>query len=88
MKRRSQECLGAYPKRVVDRFVNLYSQCRMHNQDVHSHIWLFDGAEGGKWLADFETARAQAVQTSDPAPDAPAPMSEGAPRDAKRARVL
>ena len=58
----------------------------------HSHIWLFEGAEGGKWLSDLEAAHAQAVQTSDPPPNAQssssAPMTVvDAPRDAKRARV-
>ncbi|KAH9987152.1 DHS-like NAD/FAD-binding domain-containing protein [Russula compacta] len=58
-----------------------------------SHVWLFEGAEGGKWLSDFEAAQAQAVQTSDPASNAPSspsvPMTVvDNPRDAKRARVL
>jgi hypothetical protein len=58
----------------------------------HSHIWLFEGAEGGKWLSDFEAAQAQAVQTSiippnaRPTPSAPMTVID-APRDAKRARV-
>jgi NAD-dependent histone deacetylase SIR2 len=58
-----------------------------------SHIWLFEGAEGGKWLSDFEAAQPQAVQTSDlppnarPSPSAPTTVID-APRDAKRARVL
>jgi hypothetical protein len=59
----------------------------------YSHIWLFEGAEGGKWLSDFEAAQPQAVQTSDlppnarPSPSAPTTVID-APRDAKRARVL
>ena len=58
-----------------------------------SHIWLFEGAEGGKWLSDFEAARAQVAPISDLAPNAlssPVPsMAAGdTPRDAKRARVL
>ncbi|KAF8489889.1 DHS-like NAD/FAD-binding domain-containing protein [Russula emetica] len=28
-----------------------------------SHIWLFEGAEGGKWLSDLEAAQAHALQT-------------------------
>ena len=57
----------------------------------HSHIWLFEGAEGGKWLSDFEAT--QAIQTPDPPPDATSSPSAAitvidAPRDAKRARVL
>lgn len=59
----------------------------------HSHIWLFEGAEGGKWLSDFEAAQTQAIQTSDPPynePSSPSAVISGteAPRDAKRARVL
>lgn len=59
----------------------------------HSHIWLFEGAEGGKWLSDLEAAQAESVQTSDPPPDAqPSPsapiIAVDAPPDAKRARVL
>ena len=58
-----------------------------------SHIWLFEGAEGGKWLSDFEAARAQATPISDIAPNAlsspvPSMVAGDTPRDAKRARVL
>lgn len=59
----------------------------------HSHVWLFEGAEGGKWLSDFEAAQAHAIQTSDPPHNGPTSPSAAitvteAPRDAKRARVL
>ncbi|KAI0251396.1 DHS-like NAD/FAD-binding domain-containing protein, partial [Lactifluus subvellereus] len=58
-----------------------------------SHIWLFEGAEGGKWLSEFEAAQAQAASTSDPATNAlPSPSTPitpvADPRGAKRARVL
>jgi hypothetical protein len=59
----------------------------------YSHIWLFEGAEGGKWLSDFEVAQVQAFQTPNPPTNAPSSPSAAitvidAPRDAKRARVL
>ena len=58
-----------------------------------SHIWLFEGAEGGKWLSDFEAARVHATPVSDLAPNAlfspvPSMVVGDASRDAKRARVL
>jgi hypothetical protein len=58
-----------------------------------SHVWLFEGAEGGKWLSDFEAARVQAAQISDLASNAlsspvPSMVVGDTPRDAKRARVL
>jgi len=58
-----------------------------------SHIWLFEGAEGGKWLSDFEAARAQAAPISDIDPNAlsspvPSMVVEDNQRDAKRARVV
>lgn len=59
----------------------------------YSHIWLFEGAEGGKWLSEFEAAQAQAVQTSDLLPNVRSSPSTpitvmDAPRDTKRARIL
>ena len=67
--------------------------CVLTRQYVNSHIWLFEGAEGGKWLSDFEATQAQASQISDGAPDvlsSPAPSAAigDTPRDAKRARML
>jgi hypothetical protein len=58
-----------------------------------SHIWLFEGAEGGKWLSDFEATQTQAAQISDGVPGAgssptPSVAVGDAPRDAKRARML
>ena len=94
MKRRSQEYMSFGPKRVADRYVNLQGRSAVRVKLTrHSHIWLFEGAEGGKWLSDLEAAQAQAVRTSDPPPNAQsspsAPMTVvDAPRDAKRARVL
>jgi len=66
---------------------------RVLTQIRSSHVWLFEGAEGGKWLSDFEAARVEAAQISDLAPNAlPSPVPSmvvgDTPRDAKRARVL
>jgi len=77
---------------VADRYVDL-EIVRGVKLTRHSHIWLFEGAEGGKWLSDFEAAQAQAAQTCDPSSNAlsssSAPMTVvDAPRDTKRARVL
>ena len=84
--------MGPGPKQVADRYVVLRGRLRS-NAYTHSHVWLFEGAEGGKWLSDFEATWAQASQISDRNPNAlssPAPpIAVGdAPRDAKRARVL
>ncbi|KAN0128779.1 DHS-like NAD/FAD-binding domain containing protein [Lactarius tabidus] len=58
-----------------------------------SHIWLFEGAEGGKWLSDFEAAQLRVAQPSDPSRSAASTSSVSttpldAPRDGKRARLL
>ncbi|KAH9046005.1 SIR2-domain-containing protein [Lactarius hengduanensis] len=58
-----------------------------------SHIWLFEGAEGGKWLLDFEAARLRAAQPSDPSQSVLSSSSVSTtpvdpPRDGKRARLL
>ncbi|KAH9074869.1 SIR2-domain-containing protein [Lactarius deliciosus] len=58
-----------------------------------SHIWLFEGAEGGKWLLDFEAARLRAAQPSDPSQSDLSSSSVSMtpvdpPRDGKRARLL
>jgi hypothetical protein len=84
--------MGPGPRQVADRYVDLRGRLRS-NANAPSHIWLFEGAEGGKWLSDFEATQAQASQISDRDPSAlssPAPpITVGdAPRDAKRARVL
>ncbi|KAH9066902.1 SIR2-domain-containing protein [Lactarius vividus] len=58
-----------------------------------SHIWLFEGAEGGKWLLDFEAARLRAAQPSDPSQSGLSSSSLSTtpadpPRNGKRARLL
>ncbi|KAI0294328.1 DHS-like NAD/FAD-binding domain-containing protein [Multifurca ochricompacta] len=58
-----------------------------------SHVWLFEGAEGGKWLSDLEATKARDAETSEPPLNTtsppPTPVTPAdAPRDAKRARVL
>lgn len=85
--------MSSDPKRVADRYVHIRGRQRSDAPIRHSHIWLFEGAEGGKWLSDFEAKQAQAAQISDGAPDvlsSPAPSAGvgDTPRDAKRARVL
>jgi hypothetical protein len=70
------------------------SWCIVANVSPPSHIWLFEGAEGGKWLSDFEAAQAQVALPFSPATNAPLPSpstpmtSVDAQRDTKRARVL
>jgi hypothetical protein len=85
--------MSSDPKRVADRYVRLRGHPRSDAPIRHSHIWLFEGAEGGKWLSDFEGTEAQAAHISDGAPDVlslPAPSAAvgDTPRDAKRARML
>jgi len=85
--------MNSDPKRVADRYVRLRGRLRSDTTIRHSHIWLFKGAEGGKWLSDFEATQAQAAQISDGAPDvlsspAPSAVVGDTPRDAKRARML
>lgn len=58
-----------------------------------SHIWLFEGAEGGKWLSNFEAAQLRVARPSDPSRSAVSTLSVSttpldAPRDGKRARLL
>ena len=95
MKRRSQECVSPAPKRVADRYVDHQGVLVYCSQCVTpSHIWLFEGAEGGKWLSDFEAAQAQVALPFGPTTNAPLPSpstpmtSVDAQRDTKRARVL
>jgi len=56
----------------------------------NSHVWLFDGAEGGKWLADLERSiseRNPSTETSQPATSASTP-SDSSSREPKRQRVF
>ena len=77
------------PERVTDRYVDLRGRLCSNAPMHHSHIWLFEGAEGGKWLSDFEATQKQAAQIPDGAsPPAPSAAVGDAPRDAKRARML
>ncbi|KAI9440774.1 SIR2-domain-containing protein [Lactarius indigo] len=58
-----------------------------------SHVWLFEGAEGGKWLLDFEAAQLRAAQPSHPSQSVLSSPSASTtpvdpPREGKRARLL
>ncbi|KAJ8520304.1 hypothetical protein ONZ45_g2882 [Pleurotus djamor] len=49
-----------------------------------SHVWLFRGAEGGKWLQDFEQAHMPAASSHAPVPPQVPPPAE---RDNKKQRT-
>lgn len=41
-----------------------------------SHVWLFDGAEGGQWVQDIERER-EAAQRVEDSKTSPIPLSPG-----------
>ncbi|KAJ8463480.1 hypothetical protein ONZ45_g17567 [Pleurotus djamor] len=51
---------------------------------LDSHVWLFRGAEGGKWLQDFEQAHMPAASSHAPVPPQVPPPVE---RDMKKQRT-
>ncbi|KAI0272734.1 DHS-like NAD/FAD-binding domain-containing protein [Gloeopeniophorella convolvens] len=57
-----------------------------------SHVWLFEGADGGKWLSDFEATHSDGASSSNTAVNVSSPQSpvetpaEG-PRGVKKARA-
>ncbi|KAL7280338.1 hypothetical protein ACG7TL_005255 [Trametes sanguinea] len=54
----------------------------------NSHVWLFEGAEGGKWVDEIERQYQRQDQTTDVSPSAPsAPPGPSAERSAKKART-
>lgn len=56
---------------------------------MDSHVWLFEGAEGGKWVEDIERQyqrQENASATSTPLSSPPASVS-GDSRQMKKARV-
>ncbi|KAI9067989.1 SIR2-domain-containing protein [Trametes sanguinea] len=54
----------------------------------NSHVWLFEGAEGGKWVDEIERRYQQQDQAADATSSAPlAPMGPSEERSAKKART-
>lgn len=53
-----------------------------------SHVWLFEGADGGRWLKEFEKTLRQEREALDSL--SRGALGEGDPesRDSKRARVM
>jgi len=80
LKKRTLESEESSPKRVTNRYYYfiISADVPWYLQNLFSHIWLFEGAEGGKWLREYEENILSAV--------AVAPDSDNG-REKKRARV-
>ncbi|KAH9840078.1 SIR2-domain-containing protein [Rhodofomes roseus] len=80
LKKRPSANMDPEPQRVGNR--------RVFCEFLHGHVWLFEGAEGGKWVEDIARRYADDSEgeASDEADDTPPPPPN--PRQkAKRARL-
>ncbi|KAE9406280.1 DHS-like NAD/FAD-binding domain-containing protein [Gymnopus androsaceus JB14] len=92
MEEEGEEC-PQEPRRVGNRRVNRFLVFLFFTDwaVVRSHVWLFSGAEGGKWLSDFEKQLGIHVQSSQSSSAtqtrASSPGTTDLGRDVKKARV-
>ena len=90
-KRPSSDMLETPPIRVGNRCI-LPASPLCSTDAFYSHVWLFEGAEGGRWVealkAEEEAAAPQAANSSSVDANAPAAkLEDGTSTPAKRQRI-
>ena len=65
-KRSSEDIETRSPRRVGDRYANpaIFLFDKQYSGLYSSHVWLFEGAEGGRWVSDLEQQYTQSAQAS------------------------
>lgn len=53
-----------------------------------SHVWLFEGADGGRWLREFEKTLQQEREALDLLSRESLDEGDPEPRNSKKARVM
>lgn len=76
------------PTRVGDRYVLLVIVLFMILNRFVSHVWLFEGADGGRWLREFERTLQQEREVLDSLSRETLDEGHPEPRNSKKARVM